>query len=205
MGVRTSSQGPRRRVLITVGALVLAASLIPGVAGASRTQNSARPSTGASLSRQVSTLWRAVEENNPALAARVFFPERPYLSMKTGMIPDPAADYRSRLIALFNLDLAAYHRWADGARLVRVNVNAGLATWIPPGACENRIGYWHLPGVRLVLARQHRLWSVGVFSLISWRGVYYVVHLGPNPRVADVGTLDNPRLGAGGPGPGGGC
>ena len=153
----------------------------------------------------MTTLWRAISEDNRALAARVFFPEGPYLSMKTGVIPDPAADYRSRLVALYNLDVAKYHRWTSGARLVRVNVDQGLATWIAPGACENRIGYWHLPGVRLVLARHHRLWSVGVFSLISWRGVYYVVHLGPNPRVANVGTLDDPRLGAGGPGPGGGC
>ena len=125
--------------------------------------------------------------------------------MKTGAIRDPAADYRTRLLALYDLDVAAYHRWASGSRLVRVTLNPSLAAWIPPGACENRIGYWHLPGVRLVVARRHRLWSVGVFSLISWRGVYYVVHLGPNPRVANVGTLDSPRLGAGSPGPGGGC
>jgi hypothetical protein len=205
VGVRSSPQGQRRRALGALVALVLAASLIPGVAGASATLNSARPATGAALTRQLTTLWRAISEDDRALAARAFFPERPYLSMKSGQIPDPAADYRTRLVALYNLDVAAYHRWAAGARLVRVNVKASLAAWIAPGACENRIGYWHLPGVRLVLARHHRFWSVGVFSLISWRGVYYVVHLGPNPRGSNVGTLDAPRLGAGGPGPGGGC
>jgi hypothetical protein len=205
VGVRSSSKGHRRRVAGALSAAVLAAGLIPGVANASATQNSSRPSTGPALSRQLTTLWRAIGTDSATLSRRVFFPEGPYLSMKSGKIPDPAADYRTRLVALYDLDVAAYHRWAGGARLVRVNVNPGLATWIAPGACENRIGYWHLPGVRLVLARHHRLWSVGVFSLISWRGVYYVVHLGPNPRVANVGTLDDPRLGAGGPGPGGGC
>ena len=153
----------------------------------------------------MSTLWRAIELNDPSLAQRVFFPRAAYLAVKGRAIANPAADYRDRLVALYDLDLATYHRWAAGGRLMRVEVNAAEATWIPPGYCENTLGYWHLPGVRLVVARDHRVVSVGVFSLISWRGVYYVVHLGPNPRVANVGTLDAPRLGAGSAVPGGGC
>jgi hypothetical protein len=47
--------------------------------------------------------------------------------------------------------------------------------------------------------------SFGVASLISWRGLWYVVHLGPNPRPSDVGTVDQPAIGPGSPGPGGGC
>ncbi len=135
----------------------------------------------------------------------MFFPRAAYLSMKTGQIPAPSADYAHRLIALYDRDLAAYHRWARGARLLRVEATASSAAWIAPGTCENRIGYWHLPGVRLVVAREHRVASVGVFSLISWAGRYYVVHLGPNPRPVNVGTLDAPQLGPGRPGPPGGC
>lgn len=153
----------------------------------------------------MATLWRAIVTNDVTLARRVFFPEGAYVAMKTGTIPDPTSDYRNRLLAFYNLDLATYHRWAGGGRLVRVEVSEANAAWIRPGACENRIGYWHLPGVRLVVARHHRVVSVGVFSLISWRGTYYVVHLGPNPRPVNVGTLDAPLVGAGSTGPAGGC
>ncbi len=153
----------------------------------------------------MSTLWRAILADNSSLAQRVFFPRGAYLTVKGRAIPDPASDYRYRLVALYDLDLATYHRWAQGGRLLRVEVNPALAAWIAPGACENSVGYWHLPGVRLVVARGHRVVSVGVFSLISWRGTYFVVHLGPNPRPVNVGTLDAPRLGAGSAGPGGGC
>ena len=89
--------------------------------------------------------------------------------------------------------------------LVRVDANAHFAQWIAPGVCENKIGYWHVPGVRLVLRRGTHLVSVAIFSLISWRGLWYVVHLGPNPRPVDVGTVDDFENGAGTPGPAGGC
>ena len=68
------------------------------------------------------------------------------------------------------------------ATLVRVEADAHDAAWTEPRECENLIGYWHLPGVRLVYRHGSRVYSVEVDSLISWRGVWYVVHLGPNPR-----------------------
>ena len=84
-------------------------------------------------------------------------------------------------------------------------MNPAQAAWIAPGSCENSIGYWHLPGVRLVYSSQHVVRSVAVASLISWHGVWYVVHLGPNPRPVNVGTVDAPGLGRGVAGPAGGC
>jgi hypothetical protein len=153
----------------------------------------------------MATLWRAIVTDDQTLARRVFFPEGAYVTMKTGAIPNPTSDYRNRLLAFYDLDIAAYHRWASAGRLMRVEVAPANAAWIRPGACENRVGYWHLPGVRLVVARNHRVVSVGVFSLISWRGTYYVVHLGPNPRPTNVGTLDAARVGPGSPGRAGGC
>ena len=41
--------------------------------------------------------------------------------------------------------------------------------------------------------------------MISWRGEWYVVHLGPNPRPTNTGTVDMPALGPGTPGSAGGC
>ena len=91
------------------------------------------------------------------------------------------------------------------AALVSADADPGLARWIAPGECENSIGYWHLPGVRLVYRDAGTVRSFAVASLISWRGAWYVVHLGPNPRPSNVGTVDQPADGAGTPGPGGGC
>jgi hypothetical protein len=149
-----------------------------------------------------------VEPSFAALGATVFFPRATYLQMKTGTIPYPSSDYAQRLVAFFDLDLAAYHeRLFTGprSRLLRVSTNPALAAWISPGACENRIGYWYAPRVRLVMHRAGTVVSVAVASLISWRGVWYVVHLGPNPRPLNVGTVDDFRRGPGTPGPGGGC
>jgi len=65
--------------------------------------------------------------------------------------------------------------------------------------------YWHLPGVRFVYSVGGAVQSFAIASLISWRGQWYVVHLGPNPRPEDIGTVDQPAAGAGSPGPAGGC
>jgi hypothetical protein len=162
----------------------------------------------ASLTARLTPLWNALVANDAAAARASFFPRRAYLRMKTGVIADPSADYARRLLGLFDLDVAAYSARIDAGgtpTLLRVSARAGDAAWIPPGACENSIGYWHLPGVRLVYRHGTRVYSVAVFSLISWRGVWYVVHLGPNPRARDVGTLDDFRAGPGTPGPPGGC
>jgi hypothetical protein len=193
--------------------VVLLASLT-GVAPAGATapgslpQTRVEPSFAAPLTRQMQTLVRAIALDSPALGATVFFPRAAYLQMKTGTIPDPSSDYAQRLVAFFDLDLAAYHeRLFTGPRstLLRVSTNPALAAWISPGACENRIGYWYAPRVRLVMHRAGTVVSVAVASLISWRGVWYVVHLGPNPRPLNVGTVDDFRRGPGTPGPGGGC
>ena len=114
-----------------------------------------------------------------------------------------------RLIAFYDLDLAAYHEALgpdpSSVQLLGVNGSLADAAWIEPGDCENIIGYWHLPGVRFVYRQGGALKSFAVASLISWRGVWYVVHLGPNPRPENVGTVDQPASGAGTPGPPGGC
>jgi hypothetical protein len=157
----------------------------------------------------MTALWQAIVDDSIDEARPLFFPESAYLQMKTGVISDPASDYENRLIAFYGLDIGAYHSLltseGTGVTLVDVLVDPTYATWIAPGQCENRIGYWHLPGVRLVYDVDSVEYSFAVASLISWRATWYVVHLGPNPRPQNVGTVDQPSLGAGAPGPPGGC
>ena len=167
------------------------------------------PSDDASLLVRFAPLFSAIQSDSQTLAQTVFFPESAYLQMKTGVLPNPTSDYQGRLVAFYNLDLAAYQRqlgaMPNSAQLTAMNADPNYATWIPPGTCENKIGYWHLPGVRMVYSLNGTVNSFAIASLISWRGVWYVVHLGPNPRPSNIGTVDQPATGPGVPGPPGGC
>ncbi len=55
----------------------------------------------------VQDLWQAIVTDNPTTALPFFFPESAYLQVKA--ISDPAADYQSRLITWYRLDIEAAH------------------------------------------------------------------------------------------------
>jgi hypothetical protein len=152
-------------------------------------------------------LWAAVSTGTFAPAAQTFFPLAAYRQVKA--IFDPAADWHHRLLGPFRADVAAAHRFlgrgARRARLVRVIVPSAQAAWINPGVCENSVGYWHVGGARLVYRQHGRLRSIGIASLISWRGRWYVVHFGAVLRTGTAGAVDAPAPGPGTPGPPGGC
>lgn len=194
-------------------ALFMATALFPATGVSAATTRgpiaqSVEPSFGRSLDQRMSILFHDIVTGSLTRADELFFPESAYVAMKTGRIPFPSADYRDRLAAFFRLDLVAYraHILAHGpVTFLGVNALASDAQWIRPGWCENSIGYWHVPGVRMVYRQGRAVRSVAVASLISWRGVWYVVHLGPNPRPRDIGTVDAPALGRGVAGPAGGC
>ncbi len=202
----------RRRIVVvftmcaalTMGVLPAYGATSPG----SLPQTNVEPPFGAALTKQMTLLASAFPHRSTTIAAKVFFPEAAYVTMKTGEIPNPSGDWHDRLFEFFVLDIGAYHNRLFSratTKFIRVEANPHFAQWIPPGVCENRIGYWHEPNVRLIFRHNKTLVSVLVASLISWRGVWYVVHLGPNPRLLNVGTVDGYQVGAGVPGPGGGC
>ena len=143
-------------------------------------------------------LWRGVRTNSVRAALPAFFPEAAYAQVKA--IADPRADWNDRLVGTFRLDLGAAHaQLHDGgahATLVRVVVPASFAHWVNPGACYNRIGYWELPNARVVYRDGSALRSFGIASMISWRGVWYVVHLGAVSGDTG-GTVDAPSSGPG--------
>ena len=102
--------------------------------------------------------------------------------------------------------LAAAHKLVPpGATLVKVIVPATYAQWIGIGACYNKVGYWHVPGARVVYRTGGVTRSFGIASFISWRGDWYLVHLGAEVRSAAYGIVDDPEEGEGVPGPPGGC
>jgi hypothetical protein len=149
-------------------------------------------------------LWLAVTAGNPRFGLPGFFPVAAYKQVKAE--PYPAADWQYRLWYDFVLDVRAAHRLlGSGATLDRVIVPTAYAAWVYPGACYNKIGYWHLPGARVVYREHGTERSFGIASLISWRGTWYVIHLGAVQRTAVTGIVDQPAVGPGVPGPPGGC
>ena len=195
----TASVTPRA----TASAPPSARPVAPGAGALPQTR--AFPSTRtAAFDNAMADLWLAVTTGNPRFARPGFFPLAAYKQVKA--IPYPVPDWQNRLWSDFVLDVRAAHRLVGpGARLDRVVVPEKYAAWVYPGACANKIGYWHVPGARVVYRAHGQERSFGIASLISWRGVWYVVHLGAVQRTVVTGIVYQPAAGPGVPGPPGGC
>jgi hypothetical protein len=148
---------------------------------------------------EMAALWRGVLSGSVAAGLPAFFPEGAYTQLK--QIGDASGDYTDRLLVDYRLDLAAAHALlvADpaSARLVEVQVPGSYAHWVNPGACYNGVGYYEVPNSRVVYREHGELHSFGIASMISWRGVWYVVHLGAILRSGGAGEVDDPSSGTG--------
>ncbi len=159
------------------------------------------PSSGTpQFTAEMNALWQGVVEGSvdPALAA--FFPRTAYVQLKTG-IANPSGDWQNRLVADFALDIGAAHALLGPdptqATLVSVSVPQQYGHWIPPGVCDNGVGYFEVANARVVYQLAGQTRSFGIASLISWRGAWYVVHLGAILRGSGGGMVDEPAIGAG--------
>ena len=170
-------------------------------------QTTARPRiTDPRFRAMISDLWLAVQTGHPDYALGAFFPVDAYKQVKA--IWNPAYDWKYRLWLDFGLDVKAAHQLLgsdpSSARFQRVIVPVEQEVWVGPGACYNSLGYWHVAGPRVVYTQDGQVRSFGIASLISWRGVWYVIHFGGINRGA-IGMVDAPTSGPGYPGPPGGC
>lgn len=147
----------------------------------------------------MAALWQGVVTGSVTAAMPAFFPEAAYLQVKS--IANPAADYRDRLVAQYALDLDAAHALLGtdpaAASLVGEQVPAGYVHWVQPGTCYNRVGYFEVPNARVVYRQNGAIRSFGIASLISWRGQWYVVHLGAVLQSGSQGVVDDPADGPG--------
>ena len=171
-------------------------------------QTTALPSSEtAAFQDEMAALWRGVVDGSTPEAMAAFFPESAYLQVKA--VADPAADFQDRLVAEYGADVAAAHALVAGAgagaTFVEVLVPAQYAHWVPPGTCANRVGYYEVAGSRLVYRQGTTERSFGIASLISWRGVWYVVHLGAVVRSGSAGVVDDPEPGPGASVPSSSC
>lgn len=152
-------------------------------------QTEASPSaTTPAFDARMREFWAGVTSGTTAKALPAFFPLTAYQQVKA--LADPAADWRGRLVALYDLDLGAAHSHVGaGARLEGVDVPAGAATWVQPGQEYNKIGYWRVYGTRVrYRTAAGTAGSFGIYSLISWRGQWYIVHFGPINHPSGAGA-----------------
>jgi hypothetical protein len=183
----TSASSPNRVISTSTPAAALSPARTPDPEFLPQT--TARPSgSDPQFAKRMRTLWAAIVAGDTA-AGSSFFPLGAYLQVKA--ITNPAADYRNRLIGLYDLDIRALHRRVGpGATLLGVDVPDRSATWVTPGQEDNKGSYWRVYQTRVrYRTAAGKEGSFGIFSLISWRGQWYVVHLGPISRTPGTGAI----------------
>ena len=135
--------------------------------------------SGAVFDARVAALWDAIVKDEPDRAMPFFFPVTAYEQVKG--IPNPASDWRRRLVAAYKRDIHALHKrlgeHATDARFVRADVPQDRARWVEPNEESNTLGYYRVYGTRLAYDIDGKERALEVTSLISWRGEWYVVHL----------------------------
>ncbi len=143
-----------------------------------QTRDKPEPS-GAAFDARVNALWDAVVHDDPDRAMPFFFPLSAYEQVKA--IANAASDWRRRLVAAYRRDIHALHKrlgeHGAEAKLLRADVPQDRARWVEPNEESNKLGYYRVYGTRLVYEVDGKERSLEVTSLISWRGVWYVVHL----------------------------
>jgi len=166
---------PRASESATPSATASAAPVDPGTLP----QTHDRPSDDSdALRARAEALFEAIQNDDPDRAMVAFFPKGAYEQVKA--IPNPARDWRWRLVANFKRDIHAAHfqlgRKSTEARFVALDVGPG-ARWVEPGEEGNKLGYFRVYGSKLRYSIDGHERAVPISSLISWRGEWYLVHL----------------------------
>lgn len=135
--------------------------------------------TGAAFQKRMNDLAMAIIADDHTLALASFFPVEAYKQVKKNT--DPAGDWKNRLIAAFKVDTheANTKLGTSAATATYLGVDVpDAAVWVKPGQEYNLIGYWRVYGSKLQFDVGGTTKTIPVNSLISWRGQWYVVHLG---------------------------
>jgi hypothetical protein len=147
----------------------------------------------------MAALWNAVVTDSLPTGMPAFFPEAAYVQLKT--VGSASSDFTNRLESDYGLDLASAHALLgpnpSAAQFVSVNADSAYGHWINSGVCDNGVGYFELPNARIVYTVDGQTRSFGIASMISWRGEWYVVHLGAILRSGSGGEVDDPETGSG--------
>ncbi|TAN25043.1 MAG: hypothetical protein EPN30_05505 [Actinomycetota bacterium] len=103
--------------------------------------------------------------------------------MQVKAISDPVHDYDTRLMYAYHMDLLSDHeqlaKLGGTPKLIGLEVPQSRAEWILPGEEYNKGSYWRVYGSELTFSINGVSHHFPIYSLISWRGEWYIVHLGP--------------------------
>lgn len=158
-----------------------AVPLVVDDAGAPLPQTEDRPSTDSAFFTHLkTTLFAAIQKDDPEAARALFFPIEAYRQVKN--IAKPDRDYEGRLLKAYARDIHDYHaRLGDhpeAAKLIDLEVPEARARWMKPGSEGNKLGYHRVLRSQLRFTdAKGKERSLEVTSLISWRGEWYVVHI----------------------------
>ncbi len=143
-------------------------------------QTDEKPSgTGAEFEARMKTLANAIINNTPDSAISTFFPISAYKQTKKNT--DPAADWKNRLIANFKVDVADANKklGANAKNAVFTGVTVpNTAVWVKAGEEYNVGPYWRVFKTQMNFTVDGKNVQIPIESMISWRGQWYVVHLG---------------------------
>ncbi len=135
--------------------------------------------TGAEFDSRMTTLANAIINNSPDTAISTFFPVTAYKQTKKNT--DPAGDWNNRLIKSFREDVATANKAlgpnAKSAVFTGVTV-PNTAVWVKPGEEYNVGPYWRVFKTQMNFTVDGKTVQIPIESMISWRGQWYVVHLG---------------------------
>ena len=135
--------------------------------------------TGPEFDSRMKTLANAIINNTPDTAISTFFPVTAYKQTKKNT--DPAADWNNRLIKSFREDVATANKAlgpnAKSAVFTGVTV-PNTAVWVKPGEEYNVGPYWRVFKTQMNFTVDGKTVQIPIESMISWRGQWYVVHLG---------------------------
>jgi hypothetical protein len=173
----TSTAGPGTTVSIESPTTVAPTTTVDP---ATLPQTDEKPvTTGDAFEERMTALARAIIADDSSLAVPSFFPIEAYKQVKKNT--DPAGDWKNRLIAELKVDTHDAHNQlgTGAAQATYLGVDVpNAAVWVKPGEEYNLIGYWRVYGTKLRFDVGGSTKVIPASSLISWRGEWYLVHLG---------------------------
>lgn len=143
-------------------------------------QTDAKPTgSGPEFDARMQVLANAIITNSPDTAISTFFPVTAYKQTKKNT--DPAADWNNRLIKSFREDVATANKALGPNAKSAVFTGATVpntAVWVKPGEEYNVGPYWRVFKTQMNFTVDGKNVQIPIESMISWRGQWYVVHLG---------------------------
>ena len=175
----------RRLVLALAGALALGSvglgqpasvfAQASPVADAPRAEPPPRPASEPAQ-QAASLLFRAIVEDDPALAESFFFPRAAFVQVKAIQRPEL---YWDKLHRRFVADIHALHRATPELReasFVRLELTR-RGGYVRPGEEGNKLPYWAARHAWLHYRVGAELRKLEVRVLITWLDRWYVIHL----------------------------